>query len=112
MAALAKLWSEACPLADPASHATVLDVGWRRWRSFDRRNKRKHPDRDDQIEDTAKGLCSAMESDPTLVGPLMQHYRCLSLSHPHSTPPDVRRAQRYRVPPTTSELGRCHSSQT
>ncbi|MFI5729986.1 hypothetical protein ACIA49_07715 [Kribbella sp. NPDC051587] len=80
MAALAKLWSEGCPLADPGSHATVLDVAWRRWRSFDRRNKRKHPDRDDRIEDTAKGLCSAMEPDPTLTGPLMQHYHCLSVA--------------------------------
>jgi hypothetical protein len=33
--ALGKLWSERCPLADPASRATVLDVGWRRWRSFE-----------------------------------------------------------------------------
>lgn len=76
--ALEKLWRDGCPLADPGSHATVLDVGWRRWRSFDRRTKRRHLDRDDRIEDMAKGLCSAMESDPKLVGPLMQHYRCLA----------------------------------
>jgi hypothetical protein len=80
MAALGKMWSEGCPLADPGSRATVLDIGWRRWRSFDRRNKRRYPDRDDRIEDMAKGLCSAMESDQKLVGPLMQHYRCLAVA--------------------------------
>jgi hypothetical protein len=80
MTALKKLWSDGCPLADPGSRATVLDVGWRRWRSFDRRNKRRKPDRDDRIEDMAKGLCSAMVSDQKLVGPLMQHSRCLAVA--------------------------------
>jgi hypothetical protein len=80
MTALEKLWSEGCPLADPGSRATVLDVGGRRWRSFDRRNKPRHPDPDGRIEDMAKGLCSAMESDQKLVGPLMQHYRCLAVA--------------------------------
>jgi hypothetical protein len=78
--ALGKLWSEGCPLAEPGSLATVLEVGWRRWRSFDRRDNRRHPDRDDRIEDLAKGLCSAMESEQKLVGPLMQHYRCLAIA--------------------------------
>jgi hypothetical protein len=80
MTALEKLWSEGCPLADPGGRATVLDAGWRRWRSFDRRNKRRNSDRDDRIEDMAKGLRSAMESDQTLVGPLMQDYRCLAVA--------------------------------
>jgi hypothetical protein len=55
MTALEKLWSEGCPLADPGTGATVIDVGWRRWRSFDRRNKRRHPDRVDRIGEMAKG---------------------------------------------------------
>ena len=80
VAAVERLWGEGCPVAEPGGRVMVIDVGWRRWRSFERRNKRRHSDRDDRIEDLAKGLCAAMESDQKLVGPLMEDYRCLAVA--------------------------------
>ena len=47
--ALARLWEEGCPLADPTCRAHMISIGVRRWRSFERRNRRKHPALDDRI---------------------------------------------------------------
>ena len=76
--AMARLWDEGCPLAHPARRSQMIDIGLRRWRSFERRNKRKRPTLDDRIEDLAEGLRDAFEPDRRMVGPLMQHYRCIA----------------------------------
>ncbi len=76
--ALARLWDEGCPLAHSADRAKMIDIGLRRWRSFERRNKRKYPTRDHRVEDLAEGLRDAFEPDRKMVGPLMHHYRCVA----------------------------------
>lgn len=63
----------------PAGQPEVLDrattISLRRWQSFDRRKRRRGASLDDRIEDLAKGLRDAFESDRRLVGPLMSEYR-------------------------------------
>jgi hypothetical protein len=75
--ALERLWDDGCPVAgsDAGSWQGTARVALRRWRSFDRRSKRKLPTREEHIEDLAKGLRDAFERDPRLVGPLMEDYR-------------------------------------
>jgi hypothetical protein len=76
--ALSRLWDEGCPMAHPASRSRMIEIGLRRWRSFERRNKRKRPTLDDRVEDLAVGLRDAFEPDRKLVGPMMMHYRCVA----------------------------------
>jgi hypothetical protein len=76
--ALARLWDEGCPMAHPDGRSRMIDIGLRRWRSFERRNKRKHPTLDDRVEDIALGLRHAFEPDRRLGGPMMMHYRCVA----------------------------------
>ncbi len=76
--ALARLWNEGCPLAHSTDRSKMIDIGLRRWRSFERRNKRKHPTLDNRVEDLAEGLRDAFEPDLKMVGPMMQHYRCVA----------------------------------
>ncbi len=76
--ALARLWDEGCPMAHPAGRSRMINIGLRRWRSFERRNKRRHPTLDDRVEDLAEGLRDAFELDRKMVGPMMQHYRCVA----------------------------------
>ena len=64
-----------------------------------RPSEQRHPDRDDWIEDMAKGLCSAMESDQKLVGPLMQHYRCLAVALASAFDPHLIRSPVLRIHP-------------
>ncbi len=65
--------------AKPAArHDAIIDVGRRRWRSFDRRNRRKHPTHEDRIEDLARGLWQAFETSGLNPGPEMQDYRCVA----------------------------------
>lgn len=85
--ALARLWEEGCPLAHPAGRSQMIDIGLRRWRSFERRNKRKRPTLDDRVEDLAEGLRDAFEPDRRLVGPLMHHYRCVAKAMASVLPP-------------------------
>lgn len=49
-----------------------------RWRSFHRRHTRGSDDFEARVEDLAKGLGSAFEPEPRLVGPLMTDYRHLA----------------------------------
>ena len=74
---LERLWDDGCPVAghDAGSRQDMARVALRRWRSFDRRSKRKSSTREERIEDLAKGLRDAVERDPRLVGPLMEDYR-------------------------------------
>lgn len=76
--ALARLWDEGCPMAHPDGRSRMIDIGLRRWRSFERRNKRKRPTLDDRVEDLALGLRDAFEPDRRLVGPMMMDYRCVA----------------------------------
>ncbi|GHO89405.1 hypothetical protein [Dictyobacter formicarum] len=77
-AALTRLWAEGCPMAHPADRARMINIGIRRWCSFERRNKRKHPTLDDHVKDLAEGLRDAFETDRKMVGPLMVHYYCVA----------------------------------
>lgn len=70
--ALDRLWEAGCPCATPP-HDRTIEVGVRRWRSFDRRNKRRRPTREDRIHDLARGLYERLTpaayqfpSDPTM----------------------------------------------
>ena len=76
--ALSRLWDEGCPMARPDGRSRMIAIGLRRWRSFERRNKRKRPTLDDRVEDLAEGLRDAFEPDRKMVGPMMQHYRCVA----------------------------------
>jgi len=69
--ALARLWDEGGPMAHPADRSRMINIRLRRWRSFERYNKRKHPTLDDHVEDLAEGLRDAFEPDRKLVGPMM-----------------------------------------
>lgn len=77
-AALDRLWREGCPCAGPGSRDGMIDVGVRRWRSFDRRNKRRRPTREDRVEDLAVGLHARFEPAGLGRGPEMQDYRCVA----------------------------------
>jgi hypothetical protein len=76
--ALARLWNEGCPMAHPTDRVQMIDIGLRRWRSFERRNKRKHPTLEERVEDLAEGLRDAFELDRRMVGPMMQPYLCVA----------------------------------
>ena len=76
--ALTKLHVEGCPMAAPATHEATINVGQRRWRSFERRNRRRHPMRVDRVEDLARGLWEAFETGDLARGPEMQDYRCVA----------------------------------
>ena len=78
--ALEHLWDDGCPAAgqDAGSRQDTARVALRRWRSFDRRSKRKPATREERSEDLAKGLRDASERDRRLVGPLMEDYRHLA----------------------------------
>lgn len=76
--------AEACEAGSPVAardeegrqHMAALAV--RRWNSFERRASSKRAGPDERIEDLAKGVRDAYESDPALVGPLMEDYRWLA----------------------------------
>ena len=76
--------AEGCPLAYPGARdarevwGEMADIALRRWRTFDRRHKKKRSSRTDRMEDLAKGLRDAGETDRHLVGPLMEDYRYLA----------------------------------
>ncbi len=62
----------------PDTADDVIDVGWRRWQSFQRRHRKAAGTWDQRSEDLAKGLRDAFEPDRLLVGPLMEDYRHLA----------------------------------
>jgi hypothetical protein len=73
-------WKEGCPVAQPP-YEELAQVARRRWHSFDRRNKRKHPRFEDRVEDLAKGLGNTFggfHPNPALVGSLIEDYRYLA----------------------------------
>ncbi|HET6760096.1 MAG TPA: hypothetical protein VFH20_12540 [Propionibacteriaceae bacterium] len=73
-----QLRMDGSPVAWPETTEATISQGWRRWRSFHRRHKRGSDDFEARVEDLAKGLCSAFEEEPRLVGPLMTDYRHLA----------------------------------
>jgi hypothetical protein len=77
-AALDRLWHEGCPCAQPTMRDVVIDIGVRRWRSFERRNKRRHPTREDRVEDVAVGIHARCEPPERGRGPEMRDYRCVA----------------------------------
>jgi len=78
VAAVERLWEQGCPVAGPAGRERMVEVGLRRWRSFQRRNRRRSWARGDRIEDLAKGLRDAVEPEPRLAGPILADYRCVA----------------------------------
>ena len=76
-AAMDRLHADGSPVAGPESADEVIRVGWRRWQSFERRHK-KATSSGERVEDLAKGLRDAFESERQLVGPLMEDYRHLA----------------------------------
>jgi hypothetical protein len=63
----------------PADQELIVETAVRRWSSFPRRNRKVGGDLlERRIEDLAKGLCSRLEQQPSLVGPLMNDYRWLA----------------------------------
>jgi hypothetical protein len=53
----------------------VAENALRRWRSFDRRARMRHPTFEHRVEDLAKGIRDAIEPDRHMVGPIMEDYR-------------------------------------
>jgi hypothetical protein len=74
----AELWESGCPVASPEDRETMVRIAVRRWRSSERRGGAKRQSRDERIEDLAKGLRDAFETDRRVVGPLMDDYRHLA----------------------------------
>jgi hypothetical protein len=56
----------------------VIDVGVRRWRSFERRNKRRHPTHENRVEDVSVGIHARFEPREQGRGPELQDYRCVA----------------------------------
>lgn len=78
-AALLELCDEGSPVVRTETVERTIAIGWRRWRSFERRHGRRRAHLEARVEDLAKGLRDAFEADRDLVGPLMEDYRHLAL---------------------------------
>ncbi len=65
-------------MAASSLHDKSIQVGQRRWRSFDRRNTRRHPTDEDRVEDLARGLWQAFETGGLSPGSELQDYRCVA----------------------------------
>jgi hypothetical protein len=76
-ATLLGLCRDGSPVVRPEAVETTIAVGWRRWRSFDRRAKHSG-DFEARVEDLAQGLRDRFEANRQLVGPLMEDYRFLA----------------------------------
>ncbi len=72
--------SVGCPVAGQSDddHAEIAATALRRWFASERRLK-PAASYAERVEDLAKGLRDRFESDPSLVGPLMEDYRWLAL---------------------------------
>ena len=81
LAVVAAAWEAGSPIAGrhPADQERVADVARRRWRSYERRHRRRNAfDRESRIDDLAKGLRDQLEHEPQLAGPLIEDYRWLA----------------------------------
>ena len=78
--AMDELHRNGSPVVEPETADDVIEIGWRRWHSFERRNRKAGWSQEQQLEDLAKGLRDAFEPDRRLVGPLMEDYRQLASS--------------------------------
>lgn len=77
-AALTELLHDGSPVVRLETIDEIVDVGWRRWTSFERRKRFRRVDPDVRVVDLAKGLRDAFEQEPRLAGPLMDDYRFLA----------------------------------
>jgi hypothetical protein len=75
VSAIEAAWESGCPVASAAEKMAPVAV--RRAASVHRRLGGS-PDREQRIEDLAKGLRDRFEGDRRLVGPLMEDYRYLA----------------------------------
>jgi len=73
-----QLHKDGSPVVRPETADDVIEVGWRRWQSFQRRRRNATGSWDQRLEDLAKGLRDAFEPDRRLVGRLMEDYRHLA----------------------------------
>jgi hypothetical protein len=79
MAAIADLWVQGCPVAGPDERERLVNVGFRRVRSFCRRHPRiRQPSHEDKVRDLVRGLIETFEPEPRLVGPLAEDYECVA----------------------------------
>jgi hypothetical protein len=76
--AVDQLHRDGSPVVRPEAADDVIELGWRRWQSFERRHRKGAGSWDERLEDLAKGLRDACEPDRGLVGPLMEDYRHLA----------------------------------
>ncbi len=76
--AFERLRAEGCPLPVPEHRERMAEVAFRRWRTFGRRSRTRHPSRADRVRDLAHGLVDALEPNPRLVGPLARDYECVA----------------------------------
>jgi hypothetical protein len=75
-------WNDGCPVAGSSDdqRAEMATIARRRWYSFERRRPDKvEANRDNRIEDLAKGMCEKCEEGGLrLAGPLISDYRWLA----------------------------------
>jgi hypothetical protein len=76
--AVYQLHRSGSPVVRPETADADIEVAWRRWQSFKRRNPKASGSPEQRVEDLAKGLRDAFEPDRQLVGPLMEDYRHLA----------------------------------
>ena len=74
-------WDDGSPIAgsSPERWAKMAATARRRWFSFERRNDTKDDNRDNRVEDLARGLCDQFEHGGLrMAGPLISDYRWLA----------------------------------
>jgi len=76
--AMDQIRKDGSPVVTPETADDVIQIGWRRWQSFERRHRKNAGSRDQRLEDLAKGLRDTFEADRDLAGPLMEDYRHLA----------------------------------
>ena len=68
VAKLSDLWDRGCPIAGPDGRSQFAALGLRRWQSFERRTKGKHPTTADRLQDLAQRLFEKGQVEaPTVV---------------------------------------------
>lgn len=75
-------WNDGCPVAGSSVEVrkAIAGMARRRWNSFERREPDKSAnDRENRIEDLARGLCERFETGGLrMAGPLIDDYRWLA----------------------------------
>jgi len=78
-AVLDRLRDDGCPFVG-SSRDVIIDIGVRRWGSFERRNHRRRPGREDRIADLARGLYERLQpkEHQFTSDPLMRDVECVA----------------------------------